>query len=206
MHLQPKIVFFRDKVFHVCENVYEPAEDSFLFAANLEIKKGDVVLDMGAGCGILGIIAAEKASKVIAVDINPHAIRCAKENAVRNNVADKMLFVQGSLFTPLRVKRFFDLILFNAPYLPTRNTEKLSWIEYAWSGGLNGRQVIDCFIYEVPKYLKASGRVFLMQSNLSGIKKTTQKFNSVGMKAKVIAELNLPFFEKVVLFEAVLSA
>ncbi|MEM3577704.1 MAG: class I SAM-dependent methyltransferase [Candidatus Bathyarchaeia archaeon] len=202
MPLQCKTVFFADKIFHVGKNVYEPAEDSFLFAENLDVKRGNVVLDMGTGCGILGIIAAEKASKVIAVDINPHAIHCAKENAIRNNVADKILFVQGNLFAPLRTKRLFDLILFNAPYLPTRTTEKLSWIEYAWSGGLNGRQVIDRFICEVPKYLKACGRVLLMQSNLSGIGETAQQFRDVGMKARVIAERNLPFFEKVVLFAA----
>lgn len=206
MPSQRKTLFFSNKVFYIYENVYEPAEDSFLFAENINVKRGDIVLDMGTGCGILGIIAAEKASKVIAVDINPHAIRCAKENARQNKVIDKMLFVQGNLFTPLRVKRLFDLVLFNAPYLPTESTEKLPWIEYAWSGGLNGRQVIDCFICEVPKYLKASGRVLLMQSNFSGIDETMQKFGGVGMRAKIIAERNLPFFEKVVLLEAVPSA
>lgn len=200
-----KTVLFANRRFHIYENVYEPAEDSFLFVENLSVESGDIVLDMGTGCGILGIVAAEKASEVIAVDVNPHAIRCAKENAKQNKVADRMSFVQGSLFAPLRMKKIFDLIIFNAPYLPTESTEKLSWIEYAWSGGLNGRQVIDRFICEAPKYLKASGRVLLMQSNLSGIDETVRKFKSVGMKAVVIAERNLPLFEKVVLFEAVLS-
>ncbi|MGB9675700.1 MAG: HemK2/MTQ2 family protein methyltransferase [Candidatus Bathyarchaeales archaeon] len=202
---QCKTVFFAGKRFHVYENVYEPAEDSFLFAENLNVKSGDVVLDMGTGCGILGIVAAEKSSKVIAVDINPHAIRCAKENAKQSKVADKIFFIQGNLFAPLRMKRVFDLILFNAPYLPTENSERLSWIEYAWSGGLDGRQVIDRFICEAPKYLKASGRVLLMQSNLSGIDETMRKFESAGMKAVVIAERDLSFFEKIVLFEATLS-
>ena len=196
-----KTVFFAGKRFYVYENVYEPAEDSFLFAENLSVRSGDVVLDIGTGCGILGILAAEKASEVIAVDVNPHAVCCAKENAKQNKVADRLSFIQGSLFAPLRMEKIFDLILFNAPYLPTEGTEKLSWIEYAWSGGLNGRQVIDRFICEVPGYLKASGRVLLMQSNLSGVDETVQKFESVGMNAVVIAERNLPFFEKVVLFE-----
>ncbi|MDI6690428.1 MAG: methyltransferase, partial [Candidatus Bathyarchaeota archaeon] len=53
MHLLSKKVFFADYVFYVSENVYEPAEDSFLFAENLMVRERDFVLDMGIGCGIL---------------------------------------------------------------------------------------------------------------------------------------------------------
>ena len=118
MPSQTKRVFFGDFVFVVDENVYEPAEDSFLFAENLDVKEGERVLDMGTGCGILGILAAKKASSVVAVDVNPHAVHCAQENAKLYNVRSKMDFVQGDLFAPLRKEEKFDVILFNAPYLP----------------------------------------------------------------------------------------
>lgn len=62
-----------------------------------------MVLDMGTGCGILGIIAAKKASKVVAVDINPHAVRYAKENTELNGVSDKVFIVHGNLFTSTRL-------------------------------------------------------------------------------------------------------
>jgi len=39
-----KRVFFGDYVFVVDENVYEPAEDSFLFAENLDVKEGEQFL------------------------------------------------------------------------------------------------------------------------------------------------------------------
>ncbi|MEM2148161.1 MAG: hypothetical protein QXJ94_06110, partial [Candidatus Bathyarchaeia archaeon] len=61
MRWQTKKVFFNNYVFHVWPEVYEPAEDSFLFAENLNMKNGENVLDMGTGCGILGIVAADKA-------------------------------------------------------------------------------------------------------------------------------------------------
>jgi release factor glutamine methyltransferase len=197
-----KKVFFEDWVFCVLENVYEPAEDSFLFAENLAVGEGDVVLDMGTGCGILGVVAAEKAAKVVAVDVNPYAVRCAKENAKLNGVLDRMFFVQGDLFSAIRIGERFDLVLFNAPYLPSESGEDGSLLGRAWSGGVAGRQVVDGFIREVPKYLKRCGRVFLMQSSLSGLSETLRKFEENGLKASVVAEQALPFFETIVLVKA----
>lgn len=167
-----KKVYCRDYVFLVYENVYEPAEDSFLFAENLAVKKDEVILDMGTGCGILGIIASDKAAKIVMVDINPYAVRCAKENAKLNNVLDKICFVQGDLFAPIRTEEKFDSILFNAPYLPSKPSEDKSWLGRAWAGGASGRQVIDRFICEAPEYLKENGCILLMQSTLSNVNET----------------------------------
>ena len=159
-------------------------------------------MDVGTGCGLLGILAAKKACKVVAVDLNPYAIRCAKENSVLNGVRGKMDFVQASLFTALNSKASFDLILFNAPYLPSDEDETESWIGRAWAGGANGREVVDHFISEVSHYLKPSGRVLLMQSTLTGVEETIQKFSAQGLKASVKAECKLPFFETLTLIEA----
>jgi ribosomal protein L11 methyltransferase len=54
-----------------------------------EIKAGDLVLDVGTGSGILAIAAAKLgAGSVDAVDIEPVAVRSARENATRNGVGD----------------------------------------------------------------------------------------------------------------------
>jgi release factor glutamine methyltransferase len=197
-----KRVYFGDYSFSVWENVYEPAEDSFLFAENLEAEAGERVLDMGTGCGILGILAAKKASFVVAADVNPYAVRCARENATFSNVRGKMSFIQGDLFTPLREAEKFDAILFNAPYLPADKSEADSWIGRAWAGGATGRQIIDRFISEAPKHLKRLGRVLLMQSTLTDVDETLRRFARGHLNAKVVAEFSLPFFETIVLVEA----
>lgn len=204
MPLSAKRVYFGDYVFVVDENVYEPAEDSYLFAENLEVEASESVLDMGTGCGILGILSAEKARDVVAVDVNPYAVRCAKENATHNNVHSKMAFVQGDLFTWLSEKAAFDLMLFNAPYLPEDAKEEHSWIGRAWAGGTRGRQVIDRFISEVPKHLKMTGRVLLMQSTLADVDETLHRFAEYHLKAEILADRALPFFETVVLIEAII--
>jgi release factor glutamine methyltransferase len=202
MHCPTKRTHFGDYFFDVFEDVYEPAEDSFLFAENIEVAEGEQVLDVGTGCGLLGILAAKKAGRVVAVDLNPYAIRCAKQNSAFNGVRGKIDFVQASLFAALKANVRFDLILFNAPYLPSDEGEVASWIGRAWAGGANGREVVDRFISEVPAHLKPNGRVLLMQSTLTGVEETIQKYSEHKLTAKVKAELKLPFFETLTLIEA----
>lgn len=196
-----KKVFFNDYAFYVLENVYEPAEDTFLLAENLRVNRNDFVLDMGTGCGILGILAAKKARSVIAVDINPYAVYCAKMNAKFNGVERKMNIIRGDLFQPIKKSEKFDVILFNAPYLPSEGAEQKTWIEKAWAGGPDGRELIDRFLLEASKHLGINGRILLVQSTLSDVDKTMQTLGKAGLQAKVIAKKKVAF-EMIVVIEA----
>jgi len=184
---------FNNCVFYVPDEVYEPAEDSFLLAEILDVKDDDIVLDIGTGCGLLAILVAKRVKKVVATDINPYAVSCTQMNAKRNNVLAKMDIRCGNLFEPIKKSEKFDAIIFNAPYLPTNKSEKKNWIDNAWAGGENGRDIIDPFIYEAPKHLKKQGRIFLVQSSLSNIERTIQRFKECGLDAKVVAEKKFPF-------------
>jgi release factor glutamine methyltransferase len=195
-------VFFGNFAFLVDENVYEPAEDSFLFAENLPVEKLGRVADVGTGCGILGIVAAKKAREVLAIDVNPYSVCCALENAKLNGVNERTTFLRGDLFSSVNPVVKFDAILFNAPYLPVER-ETASWLEYSWAGGRTGREIIDRFIDEAAEHLTPEGQIFLMQSSLSDIDKTLQRCSAKGLNSKVIASRGLPFFETIVLIKAV---
>jgi len=194
-----KKIFYGDLAFYVLGDVYEPAEDTFLLADNLAVGNGDVVLDMGTGCGILAVLAAKRAGKVVAVDLNPHAVRCAKLNAEVHGVADRVDVRLGDLFKPVKKNEKFDVVVFNAPYLPSAAAEERAWIGRAWAGGPTGRKLIDRFIMEAPRYLKANGKILLVQSSLANVDNTLEKFRGVGLEAQVVAEEKVAFETLVVI-------
>jgi len=197
----PKKVHFGDHVFLVDEHVYEPAEDTLLIAEKMGVEEGDTVLDMGTGCGILAVLAAEKAKSVVAVDVNPYALQCARRNAEANGVKERIEFRRGDLFQPIKQNERFSLILFNAPYLPSEPDEEKSWIGKAWAGGQNGRKIVDRFVMDAPKFLAAGGRIQLVQSSLSNVNRTIEMFSELDLRARVIAQVKVAF-ESIVLVEA----
>ena len=197
----PKKAYFDDYVFSVDEHVYETAEDTFLIAENMNVKEDDTVLDIGTGCGILAILAAKKTAHVVAVDVNPYAIKCACKNAQTFGVTDRVDFRQGDLFAPIKNGERFSLILFNSPYLPSEPGEEKTWIGKAWAGGPNGRVVIDRFIADSPHWLTDNGRILLVQSSLSDVARSLEMFNEQKLHARVVSQLKFPF-ERIILIEA----
>ena len=74
------------------------------------------VMDLGCGCGVVGILAAKKcgAENVVMSDIDPEAVDTARANAAANGVDGVMIAVSDG-FAQLD-EACFDLILSNPPY------------------------------------------------------------------------------------------
>ena len=76
------------------------------------LQGGEQVIDVGTGSGILAIAAALcGAGHVLAVDIDPDAVRVAEENSALNHVQDRVTVQQGDLLT--RVDAVCDLCVAN---------------------------------------------------------------------------------------------
>ncbi len=78
------------------------------------VAPGVEVLDVGTGSGILAIAAILLgATHVDAVDIEPVAVRSARENAERNGVADRIAVAEGSVDAAPDATRVYPLVVAN---------------------------------------------------------------------------------------------
>ncbi|HLJ88240.1 MAG TPA: methyltransferase [Candidatus Angelobacter sp.] len=77
--------------------------------------EGASALDMGTGSGICGVFAARRGHRVVAIDINPEAVRCARVNVLLNRLEGRVEVRQGDLFSPVQGEQF-DLVFFNPPF------------------------------------------------------------------------------------------
>jgi HemK-related putative methylase len=117
-------------------------------------------LDMGTGSGIGAVFAARLGYEVTAVDVNPHAVRCARLNALLNGLEERIEVRQGDLFSALAGERF-DLILFNPPFF--RGAPR-SALDAAWRGD----GVIERFAAGLAERLAPGGRALLLVSSAGG--------------------------------------
>jgi release factor glutamine methyltransferase len=174
--------------------VYSPEADTLLLlaAARAEVRPGDRVLEVGTGSGL---IAAEIAriTRVVATDINPHAVLCAGKAGID--------VVRTDLFTG--IKGSFDLVLFNPPYLPTQPEERIDdWLEYALDGGKSGRAVIERFARNVGDVLAPGGRILLLISSLTGLSEVQERFAgrnySAGIAMQQVVEDEVLYVLKII--------
>lgn len=178
--------------------VYEPAEDSFLLAdAALEdAEPGMSILEIGAGSGFVSAVlrANVKGVRVFATEINPHAALCAKANGVEVILTDLFKGIKPGSGGP-----FFDLILFNPPYLPTSEDEKVpGWLNYAFDGGASGRETLDRFLDEVRNYLKPGGKILVLISSITGLEAVKERMIKKGFEVDVVRRKKVSFEELMV--------
>lgn len=104
---------------------YRFSLDAILLAHFTNVKKGDHVVDLGTGSGIIPLILAKRseADKILGVDIQDRLVEMAARNVELNYFTDKIDIVKGdirNLKDDLEPESF-DLVLSNPPYRKIRS-------------------------------------------------------------------------------------
>jgi release factor glutamine methyltransferase len=126
-------------------------------------------LDFGTGTGCIAIAIAAKCpnAKILATDISADALTLAKENAVKNNLAEQIEVLQGDGFTALPNNIRFDLIISNPPYIPSAEIATLQPEvrdfdpRTALDGGADGLDFYRKLAAEAKPFLKSDGKIML---------------------------------------------
>ena len=123
------------------------------------------ILEIGTGCGAVIVALAHEfpSARMVATDVSEKALRVAVQNAADNGVRDRIQFLQGDLFAPLRREPAFDLILTNPPYIPQDQVPGLPAEvrdfepRIALDGGKGGLEFYRRALPEVDDYLSPGG-------------------------------------------------
>lgn len=152
--------------------VFQPTSTSELIAQTLQIKPGEVVIDLGCGSGFFSILAAKLgASKVYAVDVMPQAAALTRRNVRRNGVESQVEVFAGSLFEPLPGV-VADLVIDDVSGVAEGVARATPWYPPAIpSGGPDGAEPTIRMFQQASEHLQPNGRLIFPVLSLANEQK-----------------------------------
>ena len=123
------------------------------------LAKGAPAFDIGTGTGVIAAILARRGvARVVATDVNPRALACARDNIARLGLGAQVEIVETSLYPPGGA----GLIVCHPPWLPGRPASALEQAIYD-----PGQAMLMGFLGGVRKHLSADGEAWLILSDLA---------------------------------------
>ncbi len=118
-----------------------------------------VAFDIGTGTGVLAAVLARRGvARVVATDLDPRALRCARENVERLGLATQVEVVEADLFPAGRA----SLVLCNPPWVPARPSSPIEYGIYD-----HEHRMLLGFLNALPAHLEQGGEAWLILSDLA---------------------------------------
>ncbi len=118
-----------------------------------------LAFDIGTGTGVLAAVLARRGIKrVVATDVEPRALACARENVVRLGLSAQVEVVQADFFPEGRAA----LVVCNPPWVPARPSSPLEHGIYDPES-----RMLRGFLAGLPAHLAPGGEGWLILSDLA---------------------------------------
>ncbi len=115
--------------------------------------------DIGTGTGVLSAVLARRGiERVVATDLDPRALACARENVERLGLAGRIEVVQADLFPEGRAV----LVVCNPPWIPARPSSSMESGVYDPDS-----RMLRGFLAKLPEHLEPGGEGWLIISDLA---------------------------------------
>ncbi len=119
-----KSAYFMGDYYKVNENVLIPRDETEILVRKVIdiINKNNFkqILDIGTGSGCIACAIAKntKDTQVLGLDISSKALQVALDNSSALNLYNKAIFRKSDIYSNIKPKETFDLIVSNPPYIP----------------------------------------------------------------------------------------
>lgn len=172
---------FMSLPFYVNSAVLVPRWDTEILVEEgislLNDKAKPLILDLGTGSGAIAVSLAYylPEARIHAVDISNDALEIARINAKENGVDTRIRFYEGDMFTVLKEKKAYDLIVSNPPYISEDEMQELppdvkQEPRQALAGGADGLDYYWCIAENAGQYLADNGRLLVEIGYTQGVK------------------------------------
>jgi release factor glutamine methyltransferase len=162
---------------------------------SLELE-GTTVMDIGTGSGLLGLVAARAGARVLAADINPEAVRCARENALRNGLESRFEAYESDIFDGIGPALRFDVVVTNPPFYPRSPRDAA---DLAFAAGVD-HAFFSKLALQLPDRLHEGGRAVLVQSSDTDFAPIARIFDAAGLRGETVG-VRRGFFETLTIRE-----
>jgi len=167
-------------------------------------RRGDVIVDLCCGAGAIGaaLAAAVEGVEVYAADIDPAAVRCARQNLPADRV------YQGDLYAslPAVLRGRVAILAANVPYVPAREIELLPAEarahepRAALDGGADGLDVLRRVAAGASEWLAPGGRL-LTETSERQAPAALAAFRDAGLTARLAKSEDDAFIISITLHE-----
>ncbi|PLW41911.1 hypothetical protein PCANC_13719 [Puccinia coronata f. sp. avenae] len=205
MHPTPDLSHLTSRDF---EDVYEPAEDTFILLDALDADARCLVKFRPTICLEIGKIwqrlrfCVHSATPLFnpnpigvtvhfCTDINPIALKVTASTFAQNKLPPPNL-VQTSLIECLRLDQMIELLLFNPPYVETEdeeyeNARENHAISASWAGGSNGMRLTNRLLHDLDRILHPQrGILYLVAVKENRPDEIVKRMEASGFSAVIV--------------------